>query len=63
MNMHVRSVELRFEDCPHIVEAPALHNPLNNHAECYVCHPELCERPVPGKCPKCLVKAMPLGLA
>ena len=59
----VLEIELRFRDCPHIVQAPALHDPADNHSQCFVCHPELCERPLPGKCPKCTVKAMPLGLS
>jgi predicted amidophosphoribosyltransferase len=44
---------LRFRDCIHVVSLDPVHNPTDNHAHCYVCHPELQNIPLPGTCPEC----------
>lgn len=47
------TITLRFRECIHVVTLDPMHNPTDNHAQCYVCHPELLNIPLPGKCPEC----------
>jgi hypothetical protein len=46
--MPYETFDLRFEKC----EIPLLHN--SDDSLCYICHPELRDRPLPGKCQKCI---------
>jgi hypothetical protein len=43
--------ELRFDGCGHTRKTPLQHD--EDDDKCYVCHPELRDVPVPGKCPAC----------
>jgi hypothetical protein len=51
-------IELRFRDCSHVVTLPPMHNHADNHAQCYVCHPELQQIPIRGACPTCDAAAL-----
>jgi hypothetical protein len=53
--MHIETFPLHFEGCEHVLNIPLLHNP--DHSRCYLCHPELRDRPVTGKCPECISEA------
>ena len=44
--------ELRFEGCPHTVTLPLVHG-ADCKKHCFICMPELRERPFPGVCSKC----------
>jgi hypothetical protein len=50
--MSYETFELRFEDCNHTMKMPLLRNEDDSH--CFVCHPELRDRPAHGKCPACV---------
>ncbi len=52
--MPYETFPLRFEECGHVLNAPLLHNANANHEGCFVCHPELRDVPVGGKCPECV---------
>jgi hypothetical protein len=52
MSEPYETLELRFEGCGHIMKIPLLHNP--DDSKCFICHPELRDRPMSGKCPKCI---------
>jgi hypothetical protein len=43
--------QLQFLGCGHVLTLPLLHSA--NHQHCYVCQPELRDRPEPGLCPRC----------
>lgn len=43
--------ELRFEGCGHVLRIPLMH--AAGHVNCFVCRPELRDRPAPGCCPQC----------
>jgi hypothetical protein len=45
--------DLHFQQCDHLIKIPLLHNP-GDHSLCYICHPELRDRPLPGRGPKCI---------
>ena len=47
------SFQAMFSGCGHTQPFPLEHNPNKNHTECFVCHPELRKRPLPGRCPSC----------
>jgi hypothetical protein len=53
--MPIETFPLHFEGCEHVLNIPLLHNP--DHRICYVCHPELRDDPVSGKCPECISEA------
>jgi len=48
-------IELRFTDCPHVLrwEDWELRHGSDCSKHCYICKPELAERPVKGLCPSC----------
>jgi hypothetical protein len=50
--MPYETFDLRFEKCEHIQKIPLQHNA--DDSQCYICHPELRDRPLPGKCPECM---------
>jgi rubrerythrin len=52
----IKTIELRFIDCGHVIK---IENTLHNadHDHCFVCHPELADNPIPGRCPSCRVHA------
>jgi hypothetical protein len=50
--MSYETFELRSEGCNHTMKIPLLHNA--DDSLCYICHPELRDRPLPGKCQKCI---------
>lgn len=47
------SFQAMFSGCGHTQPFPLEQNPNKNHTECFVCHPELRKRPLPGRCPSC----------
>jgi hypothetical protein len=53
--MPFETFPLHFEGCEHVLNIPLLHNP--DHSLCYLCRPELRDRPVTGKCPECISEA------
>lgn len=53
--MRTKTIELRFEGCGHKQRIPLFHNP--DESRCFICRPELRDRPLPGKCPGCVSAA------
>ena len=53
--MSYEMFEIRFESCGHTLRIPLLHK--EDDRRCYICHPELRDRPAPGKCPACVSAA------
>jgi hypothetical protein len=53
--MSTETFPLHFEGCEHVLNIPLLHNP--DPSRCYLCRPELRDRPVTGKCPECISEA------
>jgi hypothetical protein len=47
--------DLKFQDCPHICKIPLSHG-ADCTLHCFVCHPEMRDKPYPGKCPSCMAK-------
>jgi hypothetical protein len=43
--------ELKFQGCPHTSQIPLSHG-ADCKFHCFVCMPELRERPFPGVCPR-----------
>ena len=43
--------EVRFEGCDHAITIPLLHSA--GHVNCFLCQPELLDRPLKGKFPAC----------
>src|ERR1700747_3337713 len=54
-HMPIETFPLHFEGCEHVPNIPLVHN--SDHSLCYLCHPELHDRPVTGKCPECTSEA------
>jgi hypothetical protein len=50
--MSYETFELRFEGCKHTMKIPLLHN--SDDSRCFICHPELRDKPMSGKCPACV---------
>jgi hypothetical protein len=50
--MPYETFDLRFEKCEHVLKIPLIHN--IDDSRCFICRPELRDRPLPGKCPKCM---------
>jgi len=50
--MPIETFPLHFEGCEHVLRIPLVHN--SDDSRCYLCHPELRDRPVTGKCPECI---------
>lgn len=48
-----KNITLRFAGCTHVVSLAPLHNSADDHAHCFVCHPELQKIPLRGVCPTC----------
>lgn len=50
-----RTFTIHFEGCGHNHEMPPphYHNTSNDHSECFLCHPEVADRPWKGECPAC----------
>jgi len=48
-----------FADCGHTRAIPLQHSASDNHAHCFLCHPELRNRPIPGRCPSCRAATIP----
>jgi hypothetical protein len=40
-----------FTDCAHNVEIPLVHSA--GHKACFLCQPDLRQKPMPGLCPSC----------
>jgi hypothetical protein len=53
--MPIETFPLHFEGCEHVLRIPLVHN--SDDSRCYLCHPELRDRPVTGKCPECISEA------
>jgi predicted RNA binding protein YcfA (HicA-like mRNA interferase family) len=53
------SFQATYSGCGHKRALPLQHNATDNHAHCFVCHPELRARPIPGRCPSCLAAVIP----
>jgi len=53
--MPMEMFPLHFEGCEHVLNIPLVHN--SDDSRCYLCHPELRDRPVTGKCPECISEA------
>ena len=51
-------IELRFTDCPHVLrwQGWKLVHGSDCSKHCYICMPELREKPIQGKCPDCSVR-------
>jgi hypothetical protein len=47
--MPMETFPLHFEGCEHVLNIPLVHN--SDDSRCYLCHPELRDHPVTGKCP------------
>src|ERR1700723_4743673 len=43
-HMPIETFPLHFEGCEHVLNIPLVHN--SDHSRCYLCHPELRDRPV-----------------
>lgn len=52
--MAYETFPLRFEGCERVVNVPLIHS--SHRVTCYVCQPELRDKPVAGKCPNCISK-------
>jgi hypothetical protein len=61
MPMPRETFDLHFEQCDHLIKIPLLHD-AGDHSLCYICHPELRDRPLSGRCPKCISAERPAGL-
>jgi hypothetical protein len=53
--MSHETFEMRFEGCNHTMKIPLLHN--QDDSRCFICHPELRDQPMSGKCPACVSAA------
>jgi hypothetical protein len=53
--------DLHFTDCPHVSKIPLGHG-ADCKTHCYICLPELRDRPSPGKCFECRIQGRKIYL-